>query len=111
MSTPFVIPTGRMLRDAGWLFDRDLEAADAAADAAYDRRCAIERSITDEEILEELAAVLTGKELMTAYLQYSRGMPKLQEIFDAAIQRLVEQKEKELSLADYGEGYFEEDQS
>jgi hypothetical protein len=75
-----------------WIADASLAALDEAAEAALNRRYEIERSITDEEVLEELAAVLTGKELMTAYLQYSRGLPKLQEIFDAAIQRIVEQK-------------------
>ncbi|CAG4887829.1 hypothetical protein [Paraburkholderia saeva] len=53
MSTPFVIPTNRMLRDASWLFDHDLEAQDAAACAEYDRREAIERAVSFADVLEE----------------------------------------------------------
>jgi hypothetical protein len=54
MSTPFVIPSNRMLRDASWLFDRDQEAADDAADAAWERRRAIERRVTFFDVIEEM---------------------------------------------------------
>ena len=54
MSTPFVIPSNRMLRDASWLFDRDQEAADDAAAAAWDRRRAIERRVTFFDVIEEM---------------------------------------------------------
>lgn len=54
MSTPFVIPSNRMLRDASWLFDRDQEAADDAAAAAWDRRRSIERAVSFSDVLEEM---------------------------------------------------------
>lgn len=54
MSTPFVIPAGRMLRDASWLFDSDLEALDNASEAAYARREQIESSVDFMDVLEEM---------------------------------------------------------
>lgn len=53
MSTPFVIPHNRMLRDATWLFDRDLEARDNAAEATYERRERIEQGVNFGDLLEE----------------------------------------------------------
>ena len=53
MSTPFYIPHGRMLKDASWLFDRDLSDADDKAAAAWDHRRQIERSIDFMDVLEE----------------------------------------------------------
>ena len=60
MSTPFVIPAGRMLRDASWLFDRELERQDNAALAQYDRREAIEKKVTRAELLEEVSETFTS---------------------------------------------------
>jgi hypothetical protein len=54
MSTPFVIPHNRMLRDASWLFDRDQEAADDAAAAAWDRRRSIEKAVDFSDVLEQM---------------------------------------------------------
>jgi hypothetical protein len=73
MSTPFVIPAGRMLRDASWLFDRDLEARDNAALIAYDRREAIERAVTFDELLEECATQFTGPQMEAFMGALARG--------------------------------------
>lgn len=54
MSTPFVIPHNRMLRDASWLFEREQEAADDAAAAAWDRRRSIERAVSFADVLEQM---------------------------------------------------------
>jgi len=53
MSTPFVIPSNRMLRDASWLFDAQKDAQDEADAAAWDRREAIERDVSFGDLLEE----------------------------------------------------------
>lgn len=59
----------RPLADASWLFDRDLEAADNAALAAYDLRDEIERAVTHDDLFEECALRFTdvqGDSLMRA---------------------------------------------
>ena len=44
----------RTTKSVDWLFDRDQEAADDAAAAAWDRRRAIERRVTFFDVLEEM---------------------------------------------------------
>jgi hypothetical protein len=53
MSTPTLVSGSRMLRTADWLFSVEQEAQDNAALIAYDRREAIERAVTFDELLEE----------------------------------------------------------
>jgi hypothetical protein len=53
MSTiPLVI--NKTMKYGEWIFDRDQEAADDAAAAAWDRRRAIERRVTFFDVLEEM---------------------------------------------------------
>lgn len=54
MSTPSLVSGSRMLRNADWLFDSDLEALDNASEAAYARREQIERSVDFMDVLEEM---------------------------------------------------------
>lgn len=54
MSTPFVIPHNRMLKDASWLFDSAHADADDKAAAAWDRRRSIERAVDFMDVLEEM---------------------------------------------------------
>lgn len=42
-----------------WIHDRDLEAADKIADEIYDRAELIEKSVTMEELLEEVTEKFT----------------------------------------------------
>ncbi len=72
MSTPFVIPSNRMLRDASWLFDRDQEAADDAAAAAWDRRRSIEKAVDFSDVLEEMCE-FTGPQRIEFMKALERG--------------------------------------
>ena len=54
MSTPFYIPSNRMLRDATWLFDTEHADADDKAAAAWDRRRQVERAVDFMDVLEEM---------------------------------------------------------
>lgn len=95
MSTPFVIPAGRMLRDASWLFDREQEAQDNAACAEYDRREAIANAVTFSDVIEEMASFSDARadEFMNAL---RRGMqPGKNTVFvliDQAYERVIDQK-------------------
>jgi hypothetical protein len=72
MSTPTLVSGSRMLRTADWLFDRDLEARDNAALIAYDRREAIERAVTFDELLEECVE-MTGPQKEAFMEALARG--------------------------------------
>lgn len=98
MSTPFVIPAGRMLRDASWLFDREQEAQDNAACAQYDRREAIANAVTFSDVIEEMASFSDARaeEFMSAL---RRGMqPGKNTVFvlvDQAYERVIDERMKE----------------
>jgi|GraSoiStandDraft_51_1057287.scaffolds.fasta_scaffold378449_2 hypothetical protein len=71
MSTiPLVI--GKTMKYGEWLFDRDLEARDNAALIAYDRREAIERAVTFDELLEECVE-MTGPQKEAFMEALARG--------------------------------------
>lgn len=95
MSTPFVIPAGRMLRTADWLWDRELEQRDNAACAEYDRREAIANAVTFSDVIEEMASFSDARaeEFMSAL---RRGMqPGKNTVFvliDQAYERVIDQK-------------------
>lgn len=93
MSTPLVIPSNRMLRDASWLFESDLADADDKAAAAWDRRRSIERSITRGELLDEVTMTFTSAqddELMKA-LDRDDGYT-LVALLDQAKQAIVKRR-------------------
>lgn len=72
MSTiPLVI--GKTMKYGDWLFDRELEARDNAALIAYDRREAIERAVTFDELLEECATQFTGPQMEAFMGALARG--------------------------------------
>lgn len=72
MSTiPLVI--NRTMKCGDWLFDRDLEARDNAALIAYDRREAIERAVTFDELIEECATQFTGPQMEAFMGALARG--------------------------------------
>jgi hypothetical protein len=71
MSTiPLVI--GKTMKYGEWLFDRDLEKRDNAALIAYDRREAIERAVTFDELLEECVE-MTGPQKEAFMEALARG--------------------------------------
>jgi uncharacterized protein CbrC (UPF0167 family) len=72
MSTiPLVI--GKTMKYGEWLFDSDLEERDNAALIAYDRREAIERAVTFDELLEECATQFTGPQMEAFMGALARG--------------------------------------
>jgi hypothetical protein len=65
-----------MLHDASWLFDRDLEAADNAAMAEWDRRAEIERAVTRDELLDEMTMTFTPAQDEALLTAIARGETK-----------------------------------
>lgn len=72
MSTPFLIPSNRMLRDASWLFESDLSDADDKAAAAWDRRRSIERAVSFADVLEQMCS-FTGPQQTEFMKALERG--------------------------------------
>ena len=95
MSTPHLIPAGRMLRDASWLFDRELEAADEAAMAEWDRRAEIANAVTFADLLEEMTD-FTGPRAEVFMQAYRRGTADEKHtmwlLIDQAMDRIVERR-------------------
>jgi hypothetical protein len=90
----------KTMKYGDWLYDRDLEAADNEALAAYDRRLEIERSVTFEELIEEVASFTAPRaQLFMEAFREGAGHDKftLWLLMDQARDRIVERKLKEQS--------------
>jgi hypothetical protein len=61
-----------MLRNADWLFERELEAIDRATLSAYDRRERIEREVSFDDLLEECVE-MTGPQKEAFMQALARG--------------------------------------
>ena len=90
----------KTMKYGDWLYDRDLEAADNEALAAYDRRLEIERSVTFSDLVEEMADFTDARQ--EVFMQaYRRGTSDekhtMYVLIDQAFERLVEKKLKEQS--------------
>jgi hypothetical protein len=72
MSTPALVSGSRMLRNADWLWDRELEAQDRATLSAYDRRERIEREVSFDDLLEECVE-MTGPQREAFMQALARG--------------------------------------
>lgn len=81
-----------------WIADASLAALDEAAEAALDRRLAVEDSITFDELIEQMADFTheQREEFMEAFRMYSRGMPAMRDLIVQAFDRVVEMKIREM---------------
>jgi hypothetical protein len=84
-----------MLRNADWLWDRELEARDNAACALEDRRNEIAAAVTFRDLIEELAEFTEprGEEFMKGYRNgMTPGKHVMYVLVDQAFERIVERR-------------------
>jgi hypothetical protein len=100
MATPYPPLISRTTKSVDWMMDYELEQADNASLAAYDRRLEIERSVTFEELIEEVASFTAPRaQLFMEAFREGAGHDKftLWLLLDQARDRIVEKKLKEPS--------------
>jgi hypothetical protein len=77
-----------------WISNASLAALDEAAEAALDRRLAVDDAITFDELIEQMASFTADQQddFMAAFRLYSRGMPKLRELIADAFEQVGDAK-------------------
>ena len=97
MATPYPPLISRTTKSVDWMMDYELEQADNASLAAYDRRLEIERNVTFSDLVEEMADFTDARQ--EVFMQaYRRGTADekhtMYVLIDQAFERLVEKKLK-----------------